>query len=218
MARNDEVVVIGLGRFGLALATTLVGMGHEVMGLDVDPRRVQAAMGQLTHVVQADSTDTEALRQLGAGDFGTAVVAIGTDVEASILTTYALVDLGVGRIWAKAISEAQGSILRRVGATRVVFPERDMGVRVAHTLSGRTVDYLEIDPNFVLIETTPPRELVGRALGKAEVRGRYGVTVVCVKHGGAQFTYATPETILEPGDLLVIAGEPARAEAFAALD
>jgi trk system potassium uptake protein len=210
-------MVIGLGLFGRTVAGTLVALGREVLGVDRDPRVVQACANDLTQVVQADGTDVEALRQLGASEFATGVVAIGGDVEASIMATYALVDLGLERIWARAVSEDHGAILTRVGAHRIVFPERDMGLRVAHSMTGRTVDYLELDAGFALVETTAPRELVGRTLAAAEVRGRHGVSVVCVKSRDGAFGYATAETVLRSGDVVVVAGEIAAAEAFAAL-
>ena len=218
MARRDQFLVIGLGRFGGALAEDLIAHGHEVLGIDASPKLVQTYAQRLTHVVEMDSTDLEAMRQLGAGDFEVAVVAIGTEVEASILTTSVLVDLGIPRIVAKAISEPHGKILSRVGAHRVVFPERDMGLRVARSLAGRDViDYMELDPGFVLLETKAPPALVGRTLAEAEVRRRFGLTVVSVKGEGKPATYATPETRVEEGDILVIAGETQRVEEFVQL-
>lgn len=218
MSSKDPTLVIGLGRFGRALAETLADLGHDVLGVDTSSRIVQSCSLTLTHVVQADATDAEALRQLGATDFPRAVVAIGTDVQASILATYALVDLAIPRIWAKAITVEHGAILQRVGAHKVVFPERDMGTRVARTMVGRTIDYLEIAENFVLIETTVPREIAGLTLDQARVRSRYNITIVSIRRPGEAFTYATQETRLHAGDIVVIAGEPRAAEAFAALD
>lgn len=219
MARHEkEFLVVGLGRFGGGLAETLAELGHEVLGIDNDPKLVQSYAAKLTHVVEADSTDIDAMRQLGAEDFQTAVVAIGTEMEASILTTALLVDLRVPRIVAKAITQEHGTILERVGATRVVFPERDMGVRVGHSLAGSMLDYFELDPGFALVETRAPKKLVGKTLAQAEVRKRYGITVVCIKPEGGSFTYATPETIVNEGDILVVAGETKRAEAFGELD
>jgi trk system potassium uptake protein len=215
--RTSEFIVIGLGRFGGGVARTLVELGHDVLGVDLNAKNVQAHRDVLTHVVEADSTDLETMRQLGAGDFGTAVVAIGTDVEASILTTAVLVDLELPKIVAKAVSEAHGKILERVGADRVVHPERDTGVRVGHSLTGRMMDFIQLDPGFALVETTAPKALVGRSLADAEVRRRYGITVVCIKPAGGTFTYATPETVVTEGDVLVVAGETHRAEAFGAL-
>jgi trk system potassium uptake protein TrkA len=218
LARHEkEFLVIGLGRFGGGLAETLAELGHEVLGVDNNVKLVQSYANKLTHVVEADSTDIEAMRQVGAEDFQTAVVAIGTELEASILTTAVLVDLRVPRIVAKAITQEHGTILERVGATRVVFPERDMGVRVGHSLAGSMLDYFQLDPGFALVETRVPKELVGKTLAQAEVRKRYGITVVCVKPEGGSFTYATPETIVNVGDILVVAGETKRAEAFGEL-
>jgi trk system potassium uptake protein TrkA len=214
---QGEFLVVGLGRFGGGLATTLVELGHDVLGVDADPKLVQSFAATLTHVVEADSTDMEAMRQIGAGEFGTAVVAIGTDVEASILTTSVLVDLRVPKIVAKAVTEAHGTILERVGAHRVIFPERDMGVRVGHSLAGAMIDYFQLDPGFALVETAAPRVVVGKTLAEAEVRKRYGITVVCIKPEGGSFTYATPDTVVQEGDILVVAGETRRAEAFGEL-
>jgi trk system potassium uptake protein TrkA len=213
----DPVLVVGLGRFGAALAETLVGLGHEVLAVDGDPKRVQYWSSRLTSVVEADSTSEEALRQLGAADFTRAVVAIGADMEASILTTAVLVDLGIEHIWAKAMTQAHGRILERVGATRVVFPEHDMGGRVAHMVTGRMVDYVELDETFALVETVAPQDLVGKTLGESRVRDEHGVTVVCVKPSGGSFTYATAATHVSTGDLLVVAGEREAAERFAKL-
>jgi trk system potassium uptake protein len=219
LARRDrEFLVIGLGRFGGGLARTLVDLGHDVLGVDMDGKLVQSFAPHLTHVVEADSTDVEALRQLAAGDFSTAVVAIGTEIEASILTTAALVDLNVPRIVAKAISKPHGEILERVGAHRVVFPEHDMGVRVGHSLAGRMIDYFQLDPGFALVETTAPEKIIGKSLADAEVRRKYGITVVAIKPQDGSFTYATPETVVNDGDILVVAGETRRAEAFGELD
>jgi trk system potassium uptake protein len=217
LASDDQTMVIGLGRFGRALAETLTRLGNDVLGVDASPKVVQACSADMTHVVQADATDAEALRQIGAADFNRAAVTIGTDIQASILATYALVDLGVARIWAKAVTPEHGAILERVGAHRVVLPEREMGVRVAHTMVGRTIDYVELDEDFVLIETTTPRELTGETLKDAGLRSRYGVTVVAVKTPEGGFTYATPETVVRDGDLMVVAGRREKAEAFAAL-
>jgi trk system potassium uptake protein TrkA len=216
MARG-EFLVCGLGRFGGALARELVSLGHEVLGVDADAKSVQDLATDLTHVVQADTTDPQAMRELGAPEFRTAVVAIGSDMEASILTTSVLVDFQIPKIVAKAITRAHGKILDRVGATRVVFPERDMGVRVAHTVTGRTIDYVQLDPGFALVETAAPQAIVGKTLADAEVRRRYGITVVCVKPKDGTFTYATPDTVVHEGDILVVAGETKHAEGFSDL-
>jgi trk system potassium uptake protein len=216
-AEGSQILVVGLGRFGSALAQELVGLGFEVLGVDGSARRVQEQAEHLTHVVEADTTEPAVLRQLGAADFQTAVVGIGTDVEASILTTSGLVDLGVPSIWAKAVTESHGRILERIGAHHVVFPEHDMGQRVAHLVTGRVLDWFQLDESFAIVETGVPANLVGKTLAEAAIRARHGVTVVSVKPVGQGFTYATADTVLAEGDLLVIAGTPREAEAFAQL-
>ena len=214
---GQQVLVIGLGRFGGAVATELVSLGFEVLGVDDDAARVQHFADVLTHVLEADTTSDAVLRQIGAADFRIAVVAIGTDIEASILTTAALADLGVPKIWAKAVTEAHGRILQRIGADHVVFPEHEMGERVAHQVGGGVVDWFQLDSEFAIVETVAPPELVGRSLAQVGVRARYGVTVVCIKPADGHFTYATADTVVDKGDVLVVAGPTARAEAFAQL-
>lgn len=217
LSTHDPVMVVGLGRFGAALATSLIDLGHEVLGVDTDPVLVQRYSRALTQTVEADATDTAVLTQLGATEFPCAVVGIGTGVEASVLTVAALADLEIPNIWAKAISDPHARILERVGAHHVVSPEREMGERVAHLVTGRIMEYLELDPGFALVETSAPRELLGRTLTEVKLRSRYGLTVVCIKPAGGTFTYATADTRLGAGDTLLVAGETHLAEAFAEL-
>ncbi|GLW12856.1 potassium transporter [Microtetraspora sp. NBRC 13810] len=210
-------MVIGLGRFGSSIALELVRRGTEVLAIDHKPKIVQALSGQITQIAAADSTDIEALRQLGVGDFYRAVVAIGSDIEASILTTSLLVELEVDDIWAKAISRQHGQILNRIGAHHVVLPEHDMGERVAHLVSGRMLDYLEVDRNFALIKTRPPKDFIGVPLGESGLRRKHGVTIVAVKTAGEEFTYATADTVLTYGDIIVVSGRTDQVERFAEL-
>jgi trk system potassium uptake protein TrkA len=214
---GEQVLVLGLGRFGGAVAAELGRLGFEVLGVDANARNVQQYARLVTHVVEADATSSEALRQLGAAEVRHAVVGIGSDIEASILATAALEDIGVANIWAKAVTKAHGRILERVGAHHVVYPEHDMGHRVAHLLGGRMIDWLQLDEQFALVETIVPGALAGRSLQDVGVRAKYGVTVVCVKPAGESFTYATPDTVMELGDVLVVAGPTEAAEAFARL-
>ena len=211
---EGEIIVIGLGRFGSAVAKTLVELGYEVLGVDNDEDIVQDHADSLTHVVQADTTSERALRQIGAADAVTAVVCIGTGIEASVLTTSALVDLGIKNVWAKAITESHGRILQRVGAHHVVFPEAEMGSRVAHLVTGQMLEFLALDDNFVIAELIAPDELIGIPLGESDLRAKYKVTVVCVKPDRGQFTYAGRDTVLGKSDLIVIAGHRADVERF----
>lgn len=216
-ASGEQVLVVGLGRFGGSVAEELINLGFDVLGVDGDAGRVQSFADQLTHVMQADTTSEETLRQMGAADFNIAVVGIGTDIEASILSTAALADIGVPNIWAKAVTAQHGRILERVGAHHVVFPEQESGQRVAHVVGRRIIDWFQLDPDFAMVETEAPGELIGRSLSEVGVRGRFGVTVVCIKPVGQGFTYATADSVLAKGDVLVVAGPTESAEAFAQL-
>ena len=216
MARHQEpVVIIGLGRFGTALALELDRSGTEVLAIDQQPTVVQRLAGSLTRVVAVDSTDIDALREVGVGDFVRAVVAIGVDQQSSILTTALLSDLGVTDIWAKALNAQHAKILERIGARHIFQPEQEMGERVAHLLSGRMQDYLEVDKDWALVKTAPPRFLVGVPLGESKLRARYQVTVVSVKpEGQDEFTYADHATTLRSGDQILVVGKVRALERF----
>jgi trk system potassium uptake protein TrkA len=166
---GDAVLVASLGRFGTAVARTLTALGTDVLAVDAEPRRVQELGEVVAHAAELDTTDPDALRQVGAADLARAVVGIGDDMEASILTVAALADLGVPEVWAKAMSAAHVRILERVGAHHVVRPEHDMGERVANIVRGRLIDYVEIDEDFVLAETAPPRQEIVSLVVEVEV-------------------------------------------------
>ncbi|MEW9550728.1 TrkA family potassium uptake protein [Nonomuraea sp. NPDC050783] len=215
--KSNPVVVIGLGRFGTSLALELTRRGTEVLAIDHRPKITQALSGQITQIATADATDMEALRQLGVPDFYRAVVAVGSDIEASILTTSLLVELEINDIWAKAVSSQHGRILDRIGAHHVVFPEHDMGERVAHLVSGRMLDFMQVDGDFALAKIKPPKEYVGVPLGESNLRRKRGVTIVAVKPPGEPFTYATAETELSYGDVILVSGRTEEVERFAEL-
>jgi trk system potassium uptake protein TrkA len=207
--------VEGLGRFGVSLALTLEELGTNVLAMDTRAEMVQEYAGRLTHVVQGDGTQMDALAQVGAADFSVAVVGVGTSLEASVLITANLVDLGRPVIWAKAISAAHGKILQRIGAHHVVFPEKDAGQRVAHLVNGRLIDFIEFDDGFAIVKMHPPKETQGYTLAESEVREKYGVTIVGVKSPGRDFTYARPETKVAAHDLLIVSGHTDLIERFA---
>lgn len=213
----DNVVVIGLGRFGSAVAASLTRLGHEVLGIDENMDIVQHWSNQLTHVVQADTTSVQTLRQLGVAEFPRAVVGIGSDIEASVLTVLALEELGVRDIWAKATSTKHGRILERTGAHHVVYPEADMGERVAHLVTGKMIDFIEFDDGFAIVKTRAPREAWDKTLSESALRSRYGITVVGIKRRHADFTYAKPETLVESDDILIVSGPTMKVEKFASL-
>jgi trk system potassium uptake protein len=209
------VVVIGLGRFAKSLADELEREGVHVLAIDNDPRRVQEFAGRWSHIVQADSTDIQAMEQLGIGEFSKVVIGIGNNLEASVLTAFVLRKLGVSDVWAKAMTTAQSEILSQVGVLHVVRPEHEMGERVAHLVRGRMTDYIEFEDGYAIARTVPPPSIMGRTLADAAVRDRFGVTIVGIKSPGLQVTRPTPTTVVNEGDLLVITGERRHVEQFA---
>ena len=215
-AHNDPVLVIGLGRFGSAVAAQLRVQNKEVLAIEKDPELVQKWSGVLTHGRSADATGSGKLHELGADDFGSAVVGVGTSIEASVLITANLVDLGVERIWAKAITPAHGKILERIGAHHVVYPEADAGRRAAHLVSGRLLDYIEFDDDFAIAKMRPPKETHGFTLAESDIRAKYGVSVVGIKSPGEDFTYADATTRIHSRDILIVSGQVDLIERFAA--
>jgi trk system potassium uptake protein TrkA len=211
----DSVVVIGLGRFGRSVAQSLARLGHDVLGIDENAELVQELSPQLGHVVQANCTNVETLRQLNVGSYMHGVVAIGSDLESSVLSVLALSELGVPDIWAKAISERHGRILERTGAHHVVYPEKTMGERVAHLVTSKIIDFIEFDEDFAIAKTRPPEDVVNKTLAESALRQVYKVTIVGIKRPGQNFAYGTPETMVRHGDELIVAGPTREVEAFA---
>lgn len=212
---RDGVLVIGLGRFGGALAATLDRLGHEVLSIEMDQRLIQHWSGRLP-LVEADATNPEALEQAGARNYPVAVVGVGTSLEASVLITGNLVDLGTPQIWAKALSTEHARILQRIGAHHVILPEADAGNRVAHLVSGKLLDYIEIEDGFTIVKMRPPREIQGLTIEQAKIRERYGVTIIGVKSPGEDFKYATPELKINANDMVIVSGKSELLEKFAA--
>ena len=200
--KNRTVMVVGLGRFGASIARTLSEDGVQVLGID---RR----MDLVESLQQADSMDRETLHMLGAGDFDTAFVTIGGDLKASCATTMLLKELGCRQVIAKAADEFHGRMLEKLGADKVLFPERDMGKRIAHNLvSGNLLEYIELSPDFSMVEIQAGPEWNGKALRALNLRERLGINVVAVRSGGKTDALPTAETVIHEGDLmLVVASE-----------
>lgn len=208
------VVVIGLGRFGGAIAQELTRYGVEVLGIDSDERLVREYAPLLTDATVADTTDPEALRQLGLEEVKRAVIGIGSALEASILTASNLVDLGVPDIWAKADSESHARILQRLGVHHVVRPEHDTGRRVAHLLGGRFQDFAELAENYGMIKMVPPRALLSGPCDAERLWDKHRVQVVSVRTGSGQWRPFTQGQQLSASELIVLAGAPDDLERF----
>lgn len=204
---KKQYAVIGLGRFGASVAVNLHALGHEVLAIDSDEERVQKLSEDVTHVVQADTTDENALTALGLRNFDAVVVAIGADVQANVATTLLLKEMGIPYIVAKAQNALHGKMLEKIGADRVVYPERDMGQRVAHSLvSANILDYIELSPQLSLVEVTAPGSLVGKTLAQADLRAHYGVNVVAIKRFEDLIVPPQPDELIAAGDILIVVG------------
>lgn len=213
--RTDQFAVIGLGRFGSSLAKELMSLGHEVLGIDKDEEVIDNINRQITHAVVADATDIETLRSLGIRNFDCGVVAIGDDIQTSILATIQLKELGVKKVVAKAITELHGRVLERIGVDRVIFPERDMGIRVAHQLvSPNLLDYIELSKDYTIVELSVPRCLDGISLQQLSPRSRFGCSIVAIHKKEGVVVVPTAEHVLEENDIMVIIGSNEQLESF----
>lgn len=204
-----QFLIIGLGRFGASMARTLSEAGHEVLGVDSREDLVQDISGVITQAVQADATDEKVLRSLGAANFDIGVVAIGEDIQSSILCTLLLKELGIKYVIAKARNQLHGKVLKKIGADRVVFPERDMGVRVANNLvSTNLLDYIELSDDYSIMEFTAPSFVIGKSLEQLKLPTKFGINVLAIKRGPKDINI-TPraDDIITEGDILVLAGE-----------
>ncbi|MDP8905880.1 MAG: TrkA family potassium uptake protein [Chloroflexota bacterium] len=204
---KEQVIVVGLGRFGGAVARELHRLGHEVLAIDAHESTINDIAPEVTHAIQLDASDEEALRAAGAAEFQTAVVAMSSAVEASIFATMALKLLGVPNVIAKASGPLHGAILERIGADRVVYPEREAGIDVAHTFRLRNVvDYLDVAPGFGIAKIHVPPAFVGQSLRELDLVTRFKVTPIALRRGGAVTVNPHRDERLVEGDQLVLIG------------
>ncbi|MEL7566987.1 MAG: TrkA family potassium uptake protein [Dehalobacterium sp.] len=205
---TKQFAVIGLGRFGSSLAKTLYKSGHQVLAVDNSHENIQKMMDEVTHCVQADATDEDALKNLGLRNFDVVVVAIGHDMQSSILVTVLLKELGVPFVVAKANSALHGKVLARVGADKVVYPERDMGERLAKSLvSSNVLDYIDISPEHSIMEIVAGEHLSNKTIGELNLRAKYGITVMVIKSKGKIQVAPGANDLINTGDVLVAIGK-----------
>ena len=210
---KQQILVIGLGRFGASVARELHLLGHEVMAIDSSERMVNEIAAHVTHAIQLDASDESALRAAGAGDFPHAIVSISSAIDASIFAVMALKNLGVGNVIAKAANDLHASILERVGASRVVFPEREMGERVAHTFAiPHVIDYLDLGPRFGIAKVVPPRDWVGRTLTQLDLPVAMKLTPIAVGRAGKVIVNPHGSEVVGKDDVLVLVGLDERLE------
>jgi len=215
--KRKQFGVIGLGRFGSAMASTLAELGHDVIGVDGDQERVQQSADVITQAIQLDATDAKALRAAGIQDVDVAVVSIGENIESSLLVVMQLRELGIQNIVAKAVTPLHGRILEKLGVTRVIFPEREMAVRIAHSLAMPNVlDYIELSRDYSIVELPASDAFIGRTLKQLELRPRYGITLIAIKRtagpSGTVTTNIAPgaDEVIQPGDVLALLGSNER--------
>jgi trk system potassium uptake protein TrkA len=210
---SEQVMVIGLGRFGSAVARELERLGHEVLAVDRSESRVNDIASDVTHALELDAADEEALRSAGAADFATAIVAISSDAEPSIFATMVLKRLGVRNVIAKAGSKLHGEILSRVGADRVIFPELETGLRLAHSFRvPNVIDYLDVAPGFGIEKIRPPRAWVGRTFAELDLKTKIGLTPVALRRGRQVIVNPPRDERLAEGDELILVGVDDRLE------
>lgn len=213
---NEDVLVLGLGRFGGAVATELHRLGNRVTAVELDPALAESFLGRVGRVVQGDATSVALIEELKPHTFSASVLGVGSSVEASVLAAVNLIDNESPKVWAKAVSPAHARILNRIGVHHVLSPEIELGKRLAHLIGSRLLDYIEFDDGFAIVKMTPPSEAVGFTLAESDIRQKHGVTVVGVKSPGQDFTYARPETTVRSGDLIIVSGPTTLIERMAA--
>ena len=215
----NQYAVIGLGRFGLSIANKLYESDQEVLGVDVNEERVEESNQCVTHAVIADSTDPEALKSIGIRNFDTVIVAIGNDIQASILSVLLLKELGVKKVIAKAINKLHGQVLKKVGADWVVFPERDMGIRVAHQLlSPNVLNFIEISKDYSVEEVKIPDRMMEKTLRELDLRAKFNLSVIAIRNEDEINISPSPDEKIDYGDVLVVIGENRDLEKFANLE
>lgn len=202
-----QYAVIGLGRFGTSVARTLYELNNDVLAIDIDEEKIQDNLNNVTHAIQADTTDEVALKSLGISNFDVVVIAIGDNIQASILTTILVKDLGIETIVVKAQNQLHAKVLYKIGATKVIFPERDMGARVAHNLvTPNILDYIELSEEYSIVEILASEKMTGRSLGDLNVRAKYGCNIMALKNEDHINVAPSASDLIKDGDVMVVIG------------
>jgi len=210
MMKTKQFLVIGAGRFGSSVARNLFKLGHDVMVMDNDEEKVEQFSSEVTNAVKADASSEACLKALDIKNFDTVVLAIGDDIQASIMAAILLIELGAKRIVAKARTMLHGKVLDKVGVNQVVFPERDMGQKLARSLIAPTIiDMIELSDDYSVVEVSAPTEMVGKSLKELNLRARYGISIIALRRNNGHKTIISPvaEDIIEKEDIIVAIGE-----------
>lgn len=206
--RRKSFAVIGMGRFGTSVALSFSRLGHDVLVIDSDEKKIQDISEQVTHAVQADATNEHALKALAITNFDAVVVGIGIDLQASILTSILLKEMGVKYILARAQTDLHGKVLEKIGVDRVVFPERDMGLRIARSLASTNIlDFIDFSPNYSVTEFIAPKKMLGKTLQELGLRAKHGINVIAIRSGDHINISPLADDLIEKEDLLIVIGE-----------
>lgn len=208
--KTKQFLVIGAGRFGSSVARSLYKQGHDVMVMDNDEEKVQQYSNEVTNAVKADASSESCLEAIDVKHFDTVVLAIGDDMQASIMAAILLIELKAKRIVAKARTELHGKVLDKVGVNQVVFPERDMGQKLARSLIAPTIiDMIELSDDYSVVEVNAPENMVGKSLKKINLRARYGISIIALRRNNGNKTIISPvaEEIINKEDIIVAIGE-----------
>lgn len=206
--RAKQFVVFGIGRFGFSVATTLSEAGYEVMVVDKSEERIQEISALVTHAVQADATDMDTLRSLGIRNFDVGVVSIGKDIQASIMTTLLLKELGIPHVVAKASTDIHERVLRKIGADRIILPEYEMGARIATSLiSGNIIDYIQLSSDYSIVEISILPEWKNKTIVEVDLRAKHGINIIAIQRNGMIDISPRPDYILTMDDELVVVGD-----------
>lgn len=204
---SKQFAVIGLGRFGSSVASELYQLNKDVLGIDISEERVEDNIENATQVVEADATDEAALKSLGIDNYDVVVVAIGENIQASILATLIVKELGVETVFVKAQNDLQAKVLYKIGATKVIFAERDMGIRLAHNLvKPNILDYIELSDDYIIAEIKSSDKMIGKSLAELDIRAKYGWNVIAIKNGEDINVSPSADDLITKGDILVVIG------------
>lgn len=202
-----QFAVVGLGRFGYSVARTLAEYGHEVLAVDIDEAKVQAIVDHVTHAVRADATSEDSMRTLGIKNFDTVIIGIGQNIQANILATVIIKEMGVRWVVAKAQNELHGKVLSKTGADQVVFPEQDMGERLATNLvSTNILEYIALSPSYGMVELPAAEKFWHSSLGDLDFRARFELNVIALRRSEEMIISPGAKTMIKPQDVLVIVG------------
>jgi trk system potassium uptake protein len=204
---KKQFAVIGLGRFGGSVCKELDKMGHEVLAIDINEERVNNFAKFATHAVVANATDENTLLSLGIKNFDHVIVAIGDNIQASILCTLLLKELKVKQVWVKALNQYHHKVVEKIGADRIIHPEHDMGIKIAHYLaSEKIIDYIELSPEYSIVEIMATNKVSNKSIAKLNIRAKYGCTILGIKRGEDVIVSPTPDQLILENDIIIVVG------------